>query len=313
VWPALLGGVGDVVRAPALILAALVATLIIAVPFGAAIGVRVQQSLAQRQPVAQGATEIDAHWLQEFAEHADGLAATVTPSIIGFAAPLDNLSALLDGTQRPLIMMLPVASAIVAWAFIWGAALDRFAHGRRGAGMWRAGARTLIPYVAISLLAAAVVLVLYYTVHPLLFGNLGGLLPMLVVDERIAFAVRLVFYVMFGSLLVAISILADYARVRLSLSPGLPTLSAVAESWRFVRGQVRPVVGLYLAAGLLFVVLLAAYGAIEIVGDVNVGGWRGVVIAQVYIMARIVVRLTFAASELRLYRTLAPPQAAAAS
>jgi hypothetical protein len=303
---ALIGGLGDVVRAPALIMAALVVMLVIAVPFGAAIGVRLQQSLALRQPVAQGATEIDAEWWQEFSGHADGMAATLTPSIIGVAAPLDNLSALLDGRQRPLILMVPVAIAIVGWAFVWGAAFDRFAHGRRSSGLWRAGIRLLVPYVAISVLAAAVVLLLYYTVHPLLFRVLGDGLQMSVVDERLAFGLRLVLYVMFGSLLVAISIVADYARVVLVLSPRLATRSAIAESWRFVRGHARSVFSLYLAGGGLFVLLLAAYSAIEIAGDVHVGGWRGLAIAQTYIVARIVVRLTFAASELRLYRALAP-------
>jgi hypothetical protein len=303
---ALIGGLGDVVRAPALTIAAVVAMLVIAVPFGAALGVRLQQSLAHRQPVAQDSIEIDADWWQEFAERADGIAATFTPSIIGFAAPLDNLSSLLDGTERPLMLMVPVAIAIVAWAFIWGAALDRFAHGRRSAGMWRAGTRMLVPYMAISALAAASVLLLYFTVHPLLFAGLGARLQMSVTDERTAFAFRLVLYVIFGFLLVAISIIADYARVRLALSPRLATISAITEAWRFVRGHAAPVFGLYLAAGVLFVLLLAAYGAIDVAGDVHVGGWRGVVIAQAYIIARIVVRLTFAASECRLYRALAP-------
>jgi hypothetical protein len=303
---ALTGGLGDVVRAPALIMAALVAMLVIAIPFGAAIGVRLQHSLAHRQPVAQGATEIDANWWQEFSKHAEGVAATFTPSIIGVAAPLDNLSSLLDGRPRQLILMVPVAIAIVAWAFIWSAAFDRFAHGGRSSGLWRAGTRMLVPYVAISMLAAAVVLLLYYTVHPLLFRVLGDRLQMSVVDERFAFGLRLVLYVMFGSLLVAISIIADYARVVLALSPRLSTRSAIAESWRFVRGHAASVVGLYLAAGSLFVLLLAAYSALEIAGDVHVGGWRGIAIAQTYLVARIVVRLTFGASEVRLYRALAP-------
>ena len=300
---ALVGGLGDVVRAPALIMAALVAMLAIAVPFGAAIGARLQQSLAQRQPVAQGATEIDAEWWREFSEQARGVAATVTPTIIGFAAPLDNLSALLDGEPRPLILIAPVAIAVVAWAFIWGAALDRFAHGRRSTGSWRAGVRMLPPFVTISVLAAAVVVLLYYTVHPLLFGVLAGRLQ-IAVDEPIAFALRVVLYVIFGSMLVTISTIAGYARVMLVLSPRQKATSAIAESWRFVRRHASQVFGLYLLTGALFVLLLAVYGAIDIAGDVHVGGWRGVAIAQTYVIARIVVRLTFGASEIRLYRAL---------
>ena len=304
VMRALIDGLGDVLRAPALVIASVAAMLIIAVPFGAVLGVRVQQSLSHQQPIAHDATEIDADWWQEFLEHADGIAATFTPTIIGFAAPLDNLSSLLDGTQRPLILIVPITIAIVAWAFVWGAALERFAPGGAGAGVWRGGMRTLMPYTAISALAAALVLLLYYTVHPLLFGVIGDRLRMAASDERSAFAARIVLYVIFGSLLVVISIVADYARIRLALSPRLPVKSSIAESWRFVRTHSGSVFSLYLANGALFVMLLAIYAAVEIAGDVQVGGWRGVAIAQAYIIARIVIRLTFAASALHLYRAL---------
>lgn len=310
VMRALIGGLGDVLRAPGLVIASAAAMLIIAIPFGAVLGVRLQQSLAQQQPLAHGATEIDADWWQEFVEHADGIAATFTPTIIGFAAPLDNLSALLDGTHRPLILMVPITIAIVVWAFIWGAALDRFAHGAAGAGLWRAGVRTLAPYTAISALAAALVLLLYYTVHPLLFGVLGDRLRMAAADERSAFAARVVLYLIFGSLLIAISIIADYARIRLVVSPRLPARIAIAESWRFVRAHAGPVFGLYLANGALFVMVLAAYGTLEVAGNVQLGGWRGIVMAQAYIIARIIIRLTFGASEWRLFRALAPAHGA---
>ena len=298
---ALSGGLRDVFRAPALILAAVVAMLVMAVPFGMTVGARVQQSLAHRQPVAHGATEIDAEWWQQFSRHADGLAVTFTPSILGFAAPLDNLSSLLDGRRRPLILLVPVAIAMVGWAFIWGAALDRFAHGRR-TGMWRAGTRMLVPYVVISGLAAAVVVLLYYTAHPLLFRVLGDRVAMSIADERLAFGFRLLLYMLFGSLLVAVSIIADYARVALVLSSRPKPIIAIAESWRFARDHATAACGLHLAAGGLSVLVLVAYAAIEIAGGVHVGGWRGIAIAQAYLVARIVVRLAFAASELRLYR-----------
>jgi hypothetical protein len=306
VMRALIGGLGDVLRAPGLTIAAVAAMLLIAVPFATVLGVRLQESLSHQQPVAEGATEIDADWWQEFVEHADGIAATFTPVIIGFAAPLDNLSAVLDGTRRPLILVIPISLAIAVWAFIWGAALDRFARGSHTAGLWRAGVRTWPAFLAVSLFATALVLVLYYTVHPLLFGDLGNRLQRSAADERTAFLTRIVLYVMFGSVLVAISLVADYARVMLAMSPQLRVAAAIRDSWRFVRANAGSVLGLYLATGALFVVLLAAYGAIDVAGGVHVGGWRGIAIAQAYIIARIAVRLTFAASELRLFRSVSP-------
>jgi hypothetical protein len=209
-----------------------------------------------------------------------------------------------------LILMVPIAIAVAAWAFIWGAALDRFAGGRDAAAIVRAGIRTLPPFIAISVMAAAVVLLLYYTVHPLLFGVLGPRLQTSAADEPTAFAARLVLYSVFGLLLISISVVADYARVIVTLSARTAVMGAIRESWRFVRAHAASVFALYLATGVLFVVLLAAYGAIEVAGGVNVGGWRGIVIAQAYIVARIAVRLTFAASELRLFRTLRAPYGA---
>lgn len=302
---ALVGGLGDVLRAPGLVMASVAAMLVVAIPFATALGARLQQSLSHQQPVAEHAIEIDADWWQEFAEHADGIAATFTPAILGFAAPLGNVSSLLDGTRRPLILLVPVALATAAWAFMWGAALDRFAHGRQASSFWRAGARTLVPLIAVSALTAALVLLLYYTVHPLLFDVVAERWQMAAGAEHSAFAGRVVLYAMFGSLLVTISVVADYARIRLALAPRMPVTTAIREAWRFVREHTGPVFGLYVATGALFVLLLGAYGAIEITGGVHVGGWRGIAVAQAYIIARIVIRLTFGASELRLYRALA--------
>ena len=304
---ALAGGVGDVVRAPALVLVAVAATLAAAAPFALAVGVQLQQSLAHRQPAIlppADAAEIDFNWWREFSERAQGTAATVTPSIIGFAAPLDNVSAILDGTTRPLALAAPIAIALMAWAFIWGAALARFAGRPTPVGMWRSGLRTLWPYTAISMAAAASVLLLYSTVHPLLFNVLGARVQTAFIDERAAFAWRVFLYLMFGLLLAVISTVADYARVCLALSPNLTTQRALADSWRFVRRHAAEVLKLYLATGLLFVLLLTGYGAVDIIGGVSVGGWRGVIAAQAYIIARIAIRLAVAASELRLFRAL---------
>jgi hypothetical protein len=302
VMRALIGGLGDVLRAPAIIIASVVAMLIIAIPFGAALGVRLQQSLTSQQPVAEQSTEIDADWWQEFIEHADGIAATFTPAILGFAAPLDNLSSLLDGTHRPLILMAPIGIAMVTWAFLWGAALDRFARGRQAGALWRAGVRTLAPFTAISLLAAVVVIALYYSVHALLFGIVADRMQTWWAEERSLVAGRLLLYLVFGSLLIAVGLVADYARVHLALSPDDTVAESVRAAGRFVRAHTGAALGLYLATGALLVVLLAVYGGLEIAGGSSVGGWRGIAIGQAYIIARIVIRLTFGASELRLYR-----------
>src|SRR5687767_506901 len=208
-------GALDVCRSPLLIAGALIVTLAAAAPFALIVGDQLQEALANQPPIALGSGEIDADWWSEFRAHAEGLAATFTPTVIGFAAPLDNLSAVLDGTLRPLPLLAPVVAAMVAWAWFWGVALTRFADRRarsfRAAGA--AGFLHLPRFLVVSVAAALFQLMLYFTVHPVLFSviyerAIGDGTP-----EPVAFAIRVVLYILFGVLLATVSLVADYTRI----------------------------------------------------------------------------------------------------
>src|SRR5205823_4027994 len=54
-------------------------------------------------------------WMQEFAGQATGLAATFRPTIVGFAAVLDNLSAYADNVQRPSAVVAAAGVYVLAW------------------------------------------------------------------------------------------------------------------------------------------------------------------------------------------------------
>lgn len=295
----------DVIRSPWLVAGALLVTLAAAAPFAVIVGNRLQQALAHEPPIALGSGEIDADWWSEFRAHAEGLAATFTPTVIGFAAPLDNLSALLDATRRPLSLLAPIAAAVIVWAWFWGVALTRFhrPHRRSMRDTVAAGFAHLPRFLIISLAAAAVQLILYLTVHPLLFrvayqGLADGM------SEPAAFAVRVAFYLVFGVLLATVSLAADYSRI-IQVVDRPPSVGAtIARGTGIVRRHYGVVLALFAATGLLFGLLLAAYGGIEIYGGARVGGWRGVALAQLYIIGRLVIRLTSAASELRLLAAL---------
>ena len=108
----------------------------------------------------------------------------------------------------------------------------------------------------------------------------------------------------FGACLGLIGLIADYARVSVVLDGIDSPLGAVGAGAAFVRRHFGSVVTLYVLTGLLFVALLIVYGYVDVYGGSRVGGWRGIAIAQAYIIARVVIRLTFGASEVRLYRLL---------
>ena len=311
---AFVAGLRDVITAPVAVLGVTLATLAGAVPFGLVLGVQLQSSLAARQPVYLETADIDAEWWMEFREHADGLAATFTPSIVGFAAPLDNLSALLDGSPRPLALFGPIAFAGVLWAWLWGGLLERFYRQRRmrPGEFWNAASRHFIRFVSISACAALVQVILFLTIHRVLFGVVYEALAGRMASERDAFFLRVAFYLAFGALLVAVSLIADYARISIVAVKAMTVGGALRTATQFLRRHFTGAAALYLLTGALFVAALAVYGAAEVYGGTRLGGWRSVLIGQIYITARVAIRLLFAASEMQYFRLVGTTETTAA-
>ncbi len=302
---ALGGGVGQVAGAPLVLAAVLLVTLAAAAPFGLVLGVRLQTALATQAPISRNATDIDPEWWMEYRAHAQGLEATFTPAVIGFAAPLDNLSALADGTRRPLILVLPVVVAGLVWALLWGVLIERFHRGRVGfRQLAAAGRRFATRFIGIGVIAAATHVVLYFTVHALLFGPVFAALAARAASERDAFLWRVLLYAIFGVVIAAVSLVADYARVSVAVSGTTTTVGALKDGLRFVAGHAVSVGALYLLTGLLFAGLLATYYFAETIGGARLGGWRGAAVAQAYIVARLAIRMTFVAAEVRLFKTI---------
>jgi hypothetical protein len=297
-------GLRTVLLSPLLVAGVTLATIWTVVPFGLVLGSRLQTSLATQQPVSAGAVDIDPEWWMEFRVHARGLEATFTPAIIGVAAPLDNLSAILDASPRPWALALPVAFSTVVWAFLWGGILHRFQQERRiGLGEFiRAGTAHAPRLLVISVAALAAYAVLYFLIHPVLFDLIFDWLAELVSSERNAFFVRVLIYLVFGIFLMTAALVVDYARISVVTSASSSGLRALGAGLQFVRSHKLAVFALYMIAGLVLATLLTIYGTSEVYGGTRLGGWRAVAIGQAYIIARLILRLTLAAAEVRLYR-----------
>lgn len=296
-------GLRTVITAPALLFVVTAVSLLAVLPFGLVLGSHLRAALANRQPVYLGSAEIDVEWWMEFREHAEGLAATFTPAILGAAAPLDNLSALLDGTARPLAILGPVLLSALVWAWLWGGLLERF-HSARRIGVrqfWHAGWRHIWTFAAISLAAAVAHLVLYFTVHALLFGPVFGWLASMAETERTAFLWRMALYAVFAACLLAVSMMADFARVSVVVQSRRGVRPALAAAATFLRNHAGSAVALYLLAGVLLVTMLGLYATGEVYGGTRLGGWRSIVIGQGYIVARLAIRLTLAAAGVHLF------------
>jgi hypothetical protein len=291
-----------------MLLVVLVATLLTVAPFGLVLGREIQSALAHQPAIDLAAQEIDAEWWLEYRRHATGLTATFTPAILGFAAPLENISALLDGAARPPVLALPVVVYAAVWAFLWGMLLQRFHAGRalRLSDAWSACVRHFVPFATISVLAGVIVFALYATIHAWLFGPLFDAIAARAGSEPAAFAGRVVLYLAFGTLLAVVSLAADYTRVAMIVHGTRSIRGGFDNAVRLMRSHPWAVAALFVLCSGIFVAALAAYGGV----DPRFGGWRAVLLGQAFVVGRLALRLVTAASQLDLYKRLRAVQSA---
>jgi len=143
--------------------------------------------------------------------------------------------------------------------------------------------------------------VLYLTVHRVLFGPVFNALAAMVSQERDAFVIRLVLYGVFGSLLVGVGLVADYTRISLGLGRATSLGDGLAAALDFLRRSWRPAVILFVMTASILGILFVIYGVGEAYGGSRVAGWRGVAIGQAFVVVRLLFRLLFVASEVRLF------------
>ena len=104
-------------------------------------------------------------------------------------------------------------------------------------------------------------------------------------------------------LVVLVSIVFDYAKVRAVVEDRRSMIGAIAAGARFARRNAAAVAALYLLTGCLFVALLLLYAiAAPGAGSTGAGVWLGVAIGQLYLLGRLWIRLVFFASETALFQ-----------
>src|SRR6476619_1837976 len=89
-------GIRRVVSAPSLLVTVWALTTAVSLPLVLAIRGDIVSSLGRSLAARTAARGMNYEWMQEFAGQSTGLATTFRPTIVGFAAVLDNLSAYVD-------------------------------------------------------------------------------------------------------------------------------------------------------------------------------------------------------------------------
>ena len=298
-------GIRRVNAAPAILAGVWLLTMLVSLPLTLAVRERLEQHLGGSLAADTAASGVNYDWMQEFEDQATGLGATFAPTIIGFGAVLDNLSAFLNNLHRPVIIAGAVGAYILLLIFVSGGIIDRYARDRatRAHGFFAASGVFFFRFLRLAVVMAIVYGLLFEYVHPWLFDQLYLRLTRDLTVERTAFLVRIALYVVFALLLAASNVVFDYAKVRAVVEDRRSALGAVHAALSFVGRNWIAAVMLYLADFALFVLMVAIY-AVVAPGAGGIGGtmWIGFAIGQAYVLGRLWVKLVFWASETALFQ-----------
>jgi hypothetical protein len=259
----------------------------------------------------------DEGWWGEFLAQARGTARTLQPEVIGAAAPLSNLSRFLDARgissslaapalrTPPPALVATLALSALAWLFLTGGLIDRYARGRRlgSRAFFGACGVFFFRFIRLALLVGIGYWMLAGPYHSLLFDVTYRWLIRETPAERIAFVWRIALYLAWLAPLVLLNLTADYAKVRAVVEDRHSMIAALVTGWRFVRRHWRHAVSLYFANALVLALALAVY--ILVAPGGRGGDWRlaiVLVVGQAWILSRIATKLAFMATATALFQ-----------
>jgi hypothetical protein len=264
-----------------------------------------RERLGSSLAAGEAADAVNYDWWQEFQGQASGLATTFTPSVVGFAAVLHNISGVVDGRAPITPLAAVLAAYLLVWTFVAGGITDRFARQRptRAHGFFAASGVFFLRFIRLAAVAGLAYWLLFGFVHGWLFDDLYRRVTLDVNAERVAFAWRLALYLAFGVLLVTTNILFDFARIRAVVEDRRSVALALVASARFVRRHAGRVFGLYALNAAAFLCVIALWSFVAPgAGSSGFSMWAVFVVTQVYIAARLFLKLHFIASETALFQ-----------
>lgn len=298
VWRA---GLRRVVHAPWLVLLLWCVTLAITVPPAILLNNAVTTHLGSSLEADTAASGMNYDWMQEFRAQADSLGRSLRPDVIGFAAVVDNASAFADVDQRPLVVVIGGVTFVGLMWFLTPGLLCRLAANRRiGPGSFTGACGAFFGrIVRLNIVSMMFYGTLVGAFHQWLFDDVFEAVTRDMTVERTAFLVRVACYVVFFALLALCNLVFDMAKVRLVVEDRRSVLATIVSALDFTASNRRLVAGVYGANLFTLAIVVAAYAAVAPgVGGAGAGMWATFVIGQLYVAARLFVKLSFWSSDI---------------
>ena len=297
---AFLDGLRRVLGAPALLGGVYLVTLLAAVPLTLALHHAISSHLGVSVAADTVAGGVNWEWWEEFSAGSSGFERTFTPLVIGFAAVLSNLSALVDGTGLQGEIAAVVVCYLAVWAFLVGGA-----PGSSGPAAARNERRVLLGvrhlffrFCRLAVFAGLAYWALFGVLQEWLLDDRYSAATRNLTVERTAFVVRLALYVLFGAMVLLVNLVFDYAKIRAVVEDRRSMIGALLAAVRFARRRPAATVGLYLLNGALFLLILGAYAIVAPgAGTDGASMWMALLVGQAYVIARLFAKLVFYASQ----------------
>ena len=302
---ALVAGLAEALASPRQLLVLWLVLLLVALPAAVAIEESIHAAIGASRVEESLRQGLDLAWLSEYSSRARGLEESLRPSIVGRGAVLDNLESWFSGSLflDTRTVAFGAAYALV-WLFLLGGVLDRFARRERKfvlAPFVAAGARFFPRLLRLTVISGA----LYFAIYRFarwLFPWIERLTRDVTVEREVLLA-NLAGACLVVALLGLVNLVFGYAKIAVIYEGRRSSLGALLRAARFVAGHPAQAVGLYLALSLLALLLIALYALLapgpgqSTVVSIGLAFLAG----QLFLVARLALRLTFFGAQMRLY------------
>jgi len=254
----------------------------------------------------------DLEWYWQFEEGAQGIATTFGPSVVGAGAFYNNLEAWVTGDLLhafPGVVAMGILYAVL-WAFLMGGVLDRLARPEASASLSRfvqAGGWYFPRFLRLAVFTGVLYLLIYLAWN-WAYGHLEFLTRDVTEEWKIfALSVFARTDTFFGLALVHIA--SDYAKIATVDREERSMLHALGAGFRFIWLHLGAVLGIYFGLALVGAILLALYAVLA--PGAGQSTFAGVLLAfivgQVFLFARLVLRLTLLGSQTAYYQAVSRP------
>jgi hypothetical protein len=261
----------------------------------------------------------DIDWYGEFDHAASGVTKTFSPAVIGIGPFLENLEAWLNGNLSggaAAIFSVGIAFAVI-WMFLLGGILDRFARQESGFSMesfFSAASRYFPRLLVLAIMAGVLYSLVYAFISPGLFSFVRNATRD-VTAERPIFFLTAGAYLIVAFLLVLVNMAFDYAKISTVLKNQRNVLVAARHGFRFIWSHPGKTFGLYLSLGVITLLFLGIYSLIAPgAGQASVFTvMLAFLVGQLYLIIKLITRLTFFGSQMALYESMTGGNVAEAS